>query len=55
MKYLLFEFENALKNLQSCFENWENEIDFMSKEEQEAKKKLLQLCKDIVGYYGEEK
>ena len=46
-------FENTLKNLRDCYNNWvEGGLD---KSEQEAQKSLLNLCKAIVQDYDWEK
>jgi len=44
-------FQNTYKDLEDCYENWDNNLDEDEVEEKEAKKKLLKLCKDIVEDY----
>jgi len=59
-------FHNTLQDLEDCYENWENygeepedeeDIDeaqeYLSKDEAEARAKLLALCERIVKEYGE--
>lgn len=46
-------FENTLSDLEDCYENWDGR-DELSHDEERAKKRLLQVCQNIVGDYGEE-
>jgi hypothetical protein len=45
-------FRNTLKDLEDCFEDWDNED--ISEEEKEAREELLKKCKEIVDKYREE-
>jgi hypothetical protein len=44
-------FQNTLPDLRDCYENWDEEL---SPEEEKARARLLKLCKDIVGDYGDD-
>jgi len=44
-------FRNTLKDLQDCYDNWDNETSF---EEEVSKEKLVNLCQDIISDYSEE-
>ncbi len=48
-------FENTLKNLRDCYKDM-SETDFyeLSETEQQARNKLIALCKDISEQYEEE-
>jgi hypothetical protein len=43
-------FENTLQDLRDCYESWDEKLT--SETEIKAKARLLKLCQDIVGDYG---
>jgi hypothetical protein len=43
-------FENTLRDLQDCYHNMEGVSDH---EEQRARQRLIDLCKDIIDDYGD--
>jgi hypothetical protein len=45
-------FQNTLPDLQNCYEHMEDTN--LSKEEERAKNKLLNLCQNIVDEYGDD-
>lgn len=45
-------FQNTLADLRDCYENMDNAKE-LSLEEQKARKRLIKLCADIAGDYGE--
>jgi len=46
-------FGNTSKDLDDCFENWnETEEEELSESEKEGKDRILQLCRDIINEYG---
>ena len=45
-------FQNTVDDLQDCFDHFGD--DDISKEEFRARKRLLKICKDIVGDYSED-
>ena len=46
-------FRNTYGDLRVCYSNWDT-LDEDDEEEQEARAKLLELCRDIVNDYCEE-
>ena len=44
-------FQNTVGDLRDCLENWEEEL---SEEEMRAQKRLLNICQQIVAWYGED-
>jgi len=44
-------FENTLRDLRDCRDNWEYPEETKSESELKAREKLLQLCKEIVDDY----
>lgn len=46
-------FENTVGDLQDCCDAWEDSDD-LSQSEERSRKRLLQLCQDIVAEYGDD-
>ena len=49
-------FQNTLNDLMDCYDNWDSELDddrSLSNEEVQARKRLLEICEQIVDDYGE--
>jgi hypothetical protein len=44
-------FHNTLQDLRDCYEAWDED---KSPEEKKAQARLLKLCQDIVGDYGDQ-
>jgi len=42
-------FENTLHDLRDCWENFEDPQDELSESEKKARKKLVELCREIAG------
>lgn len=40
-------FQNTLRDLRDCYENWPNDEKDLSEGERKAKNRLLKLCKEI--------
>ena len=47
-------FRNTLIDLLDCYECWDDMVTLEDKEELEAQKRLLALCKKIVAEYGDQ-
>ena len=45
-------FQNTVQDLEDCYENMENPKD-LSPEEQKARERLIKLCENIAGDYGD--
>ena len=45
-------FENTYDDLRDCFDNWHD--DDLSTSEEQYRKMMLNLCKEIVMYFGRE-
>ena len=47
------QFQNTLPDLRDCYDNWDV-ADKTSEDEKKARKRLLELCKQIVEEYGDD-
>jgi len=44
-------FENTYDDLRDCFHNWDDDL---SESEEDYRKRMIQLCEEIVAIYGGE-